>query len=334
VRGAAPRILALAVVGLVVVAARPVQAHEVRPGYLQVRQTGAETYDVLWKVPARNGGRLRIEARLPEAWEVVVPPARYTLATSFVDRWTIRAPDGLAGTIRIEGLEATRTDVLARIEWSSGRSQAALLTPQGASFEVEVAASWPQTARTYAALGVEHILLGIDHLLFVLALLLLVRDARTLVKTVTSFTVAHSITLALSALGLFSLPGAPVEAVIALSIVFMAREVVTLQRGGSTLTSRRPWLVAFAFGLFHGLGFAGALAELGLPHEAVSLALASFNVGVELGQLLFVAAVLAAVALARRVPWTPPPWTQALPAYGIGCVATCWFLERALPLLG
>jgi hydrogenase/urease accessory protein HupE len=189
-------------------------------------------------------------------------------------------------------------------------------------------------ARTYLALGVEHILTGFDHLLFVLALLLIVKSARRIVATVTAFTVAHSLTLAAATLGFVHLPQPPVEAAIALSIAFVAAEIVHGLDGRPGLTARAPWLVAFAFGLLHGLGFAGALAEIGLPQSAIPLALLCFNLGVELGQLAFVVALLACLALARRarIPW--PRAARPLPAYAIGALAMFWVIERVAAFAG
>ena len=202
------------------------------------------------------------------------------------------------------------------------------LVPRRSSFVVPEAASGWEVARTYLALGVEHILGGVDHLLFVLALLLVVRGFTLLFKTITAFTVAHSLTLALAALGVVNVPGAPVEAVIALSILFLACEIVRTYGGQTGLTARYPWVVAFTFGLLHGLGFAGALAEVGLPQTAIPLALLFFNVGVEVGQLLFVVAALVVVGLIRRTRFAWPAWSWQVPAYGIGSVAAFWCVER------
>jgi hydrogenase/urease accessory protein HupE len=190
-------------------------------------------------------------------------------------------------------------------------------------------ASLAATASRFATLGIEHILLGIDHLLFVLGLVLIVQSAKLLVQTITAFTIAHSITLAVATLGFVHVPGAPVEAVIALSILFLASELTRQRRGESGLTARYPWLVAFSFGLLHGFGFAGALAEVGLPERDITLALLVFNLGVEAGQLLFVAGVLALLWLGRRVIVSPPPrWLQDAPAYAIGSLAAFWLIQR------
>ena len=191
-----------------------------------------------------------------------------------------------------------------------------------------------EVAETYSVLGIEHILLGIDHLLFVLGLLLLVRGFIPLVKTVTAFTVAHSITLAASVLGYIPLDRAPIEAAIALSIVLLAREIVVADRGLVHLTHRKPWVVAFVFGLLHGLGFAGALGEIGLPASAIPLALLFFNLGVEAGQLAFVVVLLVLHRLLHaRLQAALPRMKPAL-GYSLGALAALWFFERLPAIWG
>jgi hypothetical protein len=246
-----------------------------------------------------------------------------------VQRWSIERESGLSGkTVAVTGRAAGVTDVLARVERLDGTSQVESLSPGSASFTVESSLGLTQTASTYLSLGIAHILGGIDHLLFVLSLLLIVRGFKRIALTITAFTVAHSLTLAAATLGFLNVPGPPVEAAIALSIVFVAAEAVRRLRGAASLTAQAPWIVAFGFGLLHGLGFAGALAEVGLPHEAIPLALVAFNVGVELGQLLFVAAALSAGALLARLPLRARAWATPLPAYAIGVVGMFWVAER------
>lgn len=230
--------------------------------------------------------------------------------------------------IVIDGLSATFTDVLVRLEGSDGTTQVARLTPSAPAFVVEAEPSRIRVAGTYLRLGVEHILGGIDHLLFVLALLIIVRGWGSLLKTITAFTLAHSVTLALAALGFVRVPSAPVEAVIALSILFLAAEIVHGRQGRPGLTEQFPWVVAFTFGLLHGFGFAGALMEIGLPEQSIPLALLFFNVGVELGQLLFIAIAVTIGAILRRIaaPW--PVWAWRLPAYAIGSLAAFWTIQR------
>ena len=329
------KISAVILVCLLLIEARHfARAHEVRPGYLEIRQRSAEDYDVLWKVPALGDLRLRLEARFPERCLVTRPPVTMQSGDAFLKRWSIRCPGGLEGeSISIDGLIDSMTDVLVRLERSDGTTQVLRLTPAAAEFTVATSPGMLQVATTYTTLGIEHILLGIDHLLFILALLFLVRGTWTLVKAVTAFTVAHSITLALASLGFVYVPGPPVEAAIALSIVFVATEIIRRDRGEPGLAQRKPWLIAFAFGLLHGFGFAGALSEIGLPSREIPIALLMFNVGVELGQLAFVVAVLGLWQLIRRVASFGPAWIEKVPAYGIGIVAAFWTIDRVVAML-
>jgi hydrogenase/urease accessory protein HupE len=306
----------------------------VRPAYLELRQSAPETYDALWKVPGLGDDkRLGIYVELPPRCSPTTEPRAAMANNAYTERWTAKCAGGLeGGTIRIAGLAATTTDVLVRLERLDGTTQVTRLTPSAPSFTVEAAPGALEVARTYLALGVEHILGGIDHLLFVLALLILVKGTRRLVATVTAFTVAHSLALAGATLGFVHVPGPPVEAAISLSIVFVAAEIVHGRRGEAGLTERYPWVVAFTFGLLHGFGFAGALSEVGLPPSAIPVALMFFNVGVELGQLLFIAAVFTAIAIARqvakRIGVAPPAWAWQVAPYAIGGTAAFWFLQR------
>jgi hydrogenase/urease accessory protein HupE len=311
---------------LVVVGAH---AHEVRPAYLDIRQTAPDTYDVMWKVPALGELRLGIYVEMPAGSTRDGEVLSFMTGDAYVERWTVTCPDGLSDkTIRIAGLESTRIDVLARVQHANGAVQTARILPSHPTFVVDASPSFVSIARTYAILGVEHILLGIDHLLFVLALVLLVKGWRRLVETITMFTIAHSITLALASLGAVSVPGAPVEACIALSIVFVAAEIIRARQGRPGLTERFPWIVAFTFGLLHGLGFAGALHEIGLPAQAIPAALLFFNVGVEIGQLAFIGVVLGVLAIALRIPVKRPAWTWRLAPYAIGTIAMVWVVDR------
>lgn len=303
--------------------------HEARPGYLELKQTGAETYSVLWKVPARGEMRLSIYPRFPENCQFIVEPIAFWIGDAYTERTTIACKGGLAGrTIAIDGLAATMTDVLVRSVQLDGSAGIARLTPSSAAFAFEAAPGPLQVARTYTMLGIYHILLGIDHLLFVLALLILVQGWRRLVVTITAFTIAHSITLAAATFGLLRVPQAPVEAVIALSILFVAVEIIRTREGKHSLAQRRPWIVAFCFGLLHGLGFAGALREIGLPEQSIPLALLFFNLGVEAGQLLFIAAVLGVLHAFRRRLRNAPSWAWRIPAYAIGTAASFWMIDR------
>jgi hypothetical protein len=259
----------------------------------------------------------------------VVEPRGAYVGSSHVERWQVRHPGGLQGQeVTVDGLKGSSAEVLVRVAGADGSTQVTRLTASRPSFKVTAAAGPMAVSQTYTLLGIEHILIGADHLLFVFTLLVLVRGGRRLVLTITAFTVAHSITLAAATFGWLTLPPAPVEAVIALSIAFLAREIVITGRGQVSLTERKPWVVAFTFGLLHGLGFAGALAELGLPERAVPLALLCFNLGVEVGQLLFVGGVLGLAFLSRRLLARWHPSLKWISPYAIGGAASYWLIAR------
>jgi hydrogenase/urease accessory protein HupE len=320
----------------------PVSGHEVRPAYLELHQTGTDTYDVLWKVPAHGDNmRLGIYVEFPPGTTNVTTPRTLFANDASTERWSVKRASGLTGDkIYITGLEATMTDVLVRIENLDGTTQVTRVIPSSPSFVVSAAPGALEVCRTYLVLGVEHILFGVDHLLFVLALLILVKGWRRLVGTITAFTTAHSITLAAATLGFVHVPSKPVEATIALSIVFVACEIVHRRSGRTGLTEAWPWIIAFSFGLLHGLGFASALREVGLPQHAIPFALLFFNVGVELGQLLFISFVMAVITLAiyaaRKLsvsnvtPQSAFAWCETISAYAIGGVAAFWLIERTL----
>jgi hydrogenase/urease accessory protein HupE len=305
-------------------------AHEARPAYLQITEAPPGQYEVVWKRPQQGELTLALHVQLPERCRDVAPVARQVAPGALIERRLVACGEpGLSGgRIAIGGLSGTQTDALVRIQLRDGSVQTNLLKPASPSLTVEGRRSSGAVAGEYLALGVEHILLGVDHLLFVLGLVLIVRGGRRLVKTVTAFTAAHSITLAMATLGLVRVPQAPVEAVIALSILFLASELARQHRGEPGLTASRPWLVAFAFGLLHGFGFAGALAEVGLPQTDIPLALLMFNLGVEAGQLLFVAAVLSLWWLGRSAVASAPWWLRQVPAYAIGSLAAFWLIAR------
>jgi hydrogenase/urease accessory protein HupE len=304
-------------------------AHEVRPAYLELRETAPGVFDVLWKTPMRGELRLALDPEFSGRTSLASPPSARATRDAVVRTWTLSADEPLRGqSVAIRGLEATLTDALVRIEFADGATWVERLTPQQPAATIPAATTGLAIAGEYFGLGVEHILLGIDHLLFVLALVVLVRNRWQLVSAITAFTVAHSITLALATLGFVRVPQAPVEAVIALSVAFVAAEIVRSRRGHGGFAARAPWTVAFAFGLLHGFGFAGALAEVGLPAANIPVALLFFNLGVEAGQLLFIGAVLAAAALARRIRFATPRWAGLVPPYAIGSVAMFWVAQR------
>lgn len=309
------------------------QADVFRPAYLELREAGEGRYDVMWKVPAQGDARLAVEVVFPLGTTKVAPPRSLMSAGAFVEQWQISRAGGLAGqTIAIDGLVGGITDVIVRIERLDGTSQVEHLLPQRPQFTVKGTTGTAQIAWTYLVLGIEHILTGFDHLLFVLALVILVKGVRRLIATVTAFTVAHSLTLVAATLGWVHVPSPPVEAAIALSIVFVAGEIIRARQGNAGLTQRYPWVVAFTFGLLHGLGFASALAEVGLPQLSIPIALLFFNIGVEIGQLMFIAAVLAVIAIGRwmghRIALSQPQWLWRIPPYAIGGSASYWVIER------
>jgi len=305
-------------------------AHESQPGLLQLAQQDGNCYEVLWRAPTYYGKPHPASLQLPDNWKTVGTPTTRQLADSAVHRRTVVVEaDTIHGSrIRLPGLEATITDVLLRVEFIDGSTTSAIIKPNQPWIEIAGQQSAWQVAWDYTVLGVEHILSGIDHLLFVLALLLIVKGTRRLLITITAFTLAHSITLAAATLGWIWVPGPPVEAVIALSILFLASELVKVNRGKQSLTANYPWLVAFTFGLLHGFGFAGALSKVGLPQNEIPLALLTFNVGVELGQVVFVFGMLALIVVLQRLHAGWPVWSRQLPAYAIGSMAALWLIER------
>ncbi len=324
----AARGLLLALAMLVLAAPFSASAHEARPAYLQIDQVGPARYNVLWRTPLLSGMRLPVVLRFSDGIKLVTEPAERELPDSLVERSIIEVPDGLVGQrITFLGLQASITDVLVRVKLKDGTVTTTLVRPSQPWIEVQAKESSFQVVKVFVLEGIEHILFGFDHLLFVLALMLIVRSTRTLLLTITAFTVAHSITLTFSTLGWVTLPSGPVEIMIAFSIALVAAEIVAMQRGKTSLTISAPWIVAFAFGLLHGFGFASALKDLGLPQGDIPLALFCFNVGVEIGQLMFVALMLALAALVRKL-FEVPRRALEFSAYGIGIVAAFWTLDR------
>jgi hypothetical protein len=336
-RTRAPALIAAALL------AAPALAHRLSPAYFGLTETAAGVYDVQWKVSISGGLAATLEPKVPDGCTLTEEVRTYVVDDDVrFQHGAMACPGGIGGRAFVmEGLEQTQTDVLLRVDYLDGTSTNQRLTPDAPSALIPARPSSFEVIRTYTVLGIEHILLGVDHLLFVLALLLLVRGVGRLIATVTAFTVAHSITLGAATLGFVHVPSAPVEAVIALSILFLASELARRRlaptppeprRASADLTARFPWIVAFSFGLLHGFGFAGALSEVGMPAQAVPLALLFFNVGVEIGQLTFVAAVLAIGWIARASTVLAPVWWSRAAAYGIGSVAAYWSVERTLAI--
>jgi hypothetical protein len=295
--------------------------------------------------------------KIPDDVKNLKAPVVQELADSLVERRSIDAgPNGLAGKrIEFVGLQLTITDVLVRVEMLDGRKWTTIARPSQPWIEVAASQSWWEVMGTYIVEGIRHILFGADHMLFVLGLLLIVKNRWMLLKTVTAFTVAHSITLAIATLGYAEAPVLPLNAAIALSILFLGPEIVRQNDARSemrdtrleirdtriphpasripTLTIQHPWVVAFAFGLLHGFGFASALTSAGLPRSELPLALVSFNVGVEFGQLGFIALVLALEGSFRVLEIRWPRWAQALPGYTVGSLGAFWTIQRVAMMI-
>ena len=308
-------------------------SHEIRPGYLELRESRDGSYELLWKKPAGGEVEIRIAPVIPEGCRLLTPDRQQITPGAVLVRGTLQCEGGIAGkTLRVAGLESTVTDVLIRIHHADGRVESHLLRPSSPATTLGAITTAGVRALAYLRLGVEHILLGVDHLLFVLGLLLIVSDRWMLVKTITSFTLAHSITLAIATLGYATAPLPPLNAAIALSILFLGPEIVRVWRGETSFTIRHPWIVVFAFGLLHGFGFASGLTTMGLPRAEIPLALLLFNVGVELGQISFVILVL---LLERSFPTLEIRWPRfaaALPGYVVGSLGAYWTIQRTLLL--
>ncbi|PLK27842.1 hypothetical protein C0V78_06840 [Novosphingobium sp. TH158] len=316
-------------VALAALVALPARADELRPGYLEFTEQAPGSWRLVWKAPMRGGIRPDTRPGLPanctmgEIGETRIEPPFATYA------WPVQCQGGIAGgRIGLSGLDAAQTDVLVRVAALGKPVEALRLTAAEPVATIPGEASTWQVGPTYLVIGIEHILSGYDHLLFVIALVLLLRRGWTLFKAATAFTLAHSITLGAATLGFIGLPQAPVEAGIALSIVFLAEEIAKRRDGELRLSERLPWLVAFAFGLLHGFGFAGALGEIGLPRGDVPMALLAFNLGVEAGQLVIIAGTMAALALVVRLaPRAQRPAVMAA-TYAIGAVSSMWLIDR------
>ena len=310
--------------------ATPTLADEIRPGYLELKENNPNAFSVVWKVPAKGNRKLSLHALLPENCKNKTKPNNQLVSGAYIQRWLLVCDGSIFDrTLSVSGLSSTNTDVLLRLEFLDGTSRSVLLTPSKESFTIPSAASSSQIITTYTWLGITHILMGVDHLLFVFALLLIVNGKRRLLWTITAFTLAHSFTLAAATLGFVNVPQQPVEAVIALSILFLAVEIVHGKNGKPGAAARWPWMVAFVFGLLHGFGFAGALAEVGLPEQAIPLALVFFNIGVELGQLLFVATVLSLGYLLHKLKLPKLlDWSETIAIYSIGGLSSFWLFDR------
>jgi hypothetical protein len=318
--------IAVLMAALALAAARPAWTHELRPAYLELVEQAPGTFDVTWKVPRIGDATLSLQPRLPRGEGTAI--LQRTVGGGAVATWTAKLGELRGQTIGIDGLETTLTDALVRVELADGLMVTERLDARSSAFRVPATASALAVATTYLGLGIEHILLGFDHLLFVATLVLVTGWRRSLVGIVTAFTIAHSVTLGLATMGVLHVAQQPVEAVIALSIAFMAAETVRRRNGNEGLASRATWIVAFCFGLLHGLGFAGALSEVGLPHGQIAAALLFFNVGVEAGQLVFLAALYAGSSAGVWYWKRHARAFQLAGAYATGAVSMFWVFSR------
>lgn len=308
-------------------------AHEVRPAHLKVTETSLGRYLVTWKVPALSGSqRIAIDPQFAADVKVETDASSAFTGGASIESFQIIREQGLAGTdIVFANLPATMIDVLVEVSFLDGRYHSVIVRPHDPVFAVPRRESDWAIFSSYLVLGVEHILFGWDHLLFVLGLTLLVTDRRRLLWAVTGFTVAHSITLSLAMLDIVHVPSPPVETIIALSIVLLAVENIRLQRDGlESLATKSPWLISVVIGLVHGLGFAGALSEFGLPGHAKIVALFSFNLGVELGQVSFIVVVLGFAAIIAKASSAALPKLQTAAITLVGVMGAFWFVERVV----
>jgi hydrogenase/urease accessory protein HupE len=307
-------------------------AHESQPGLLEVRQLNSSRYEVIWRAPIYYGKPHPARLQLPVEWKIVGEPSVRQLPDSALHRRVVDVPgDSINGSIvRFPGLEETITDVFVRISRLDGSETTQVVRPPQPYTELRGERPWYVSSGEYLTLGLHHILMGIDHLLFVLGLLIIVSGRHTLVKTITAFTVAHSITLAIATLGYATVPAPPLNAAIALSILFLGPEIVRVWRGQTSFTIKHPWVVAFGFGLLHGFGFASGLSTVGLPTSEIPLALLMFNIGVELGQIIFVVLILQIQRSLKVLEFRWPRWVEFVPGYTIGSLGAFWTIQRTL----
>ena len=304
-------------------------AHEIRPAYLEIREVNANRIEIFWKQPISGETGIYLSPVLSSGWLTDSASVNSSSGAALIRQWKIKTTQTVAGqTLTIDGLRNTITDVLVHIVFADGTNITRIIRPSDPTLFIIKSQQSALPVLDYLRLGIEHILFGIDHLLFVLALILIVKGKRRLIKTITAFTIAHSITLAAATLGWVHIPSAPVEAVIALSIIFLAVELVNYYRGKAVFSSHYPWVVAFIFGLLHGFGFAGALANVGLPQHDIPLTLFLFNVGVETGQLIFIFIAMMVIWIIKKLFKNLPSWSRWIPPYAIGCMAAFWFFQR------
>lgn len=321
----------IVLVGVVMLLTTLSYGHEVRPARLVIQQKTDSTYHISWKLPTIKEGVLRLSPDFKANHDVVDNDRPRDLGDAYVTAWTIQPYESLEGSeVVIQGLENTITDVFVTVKLINGNEDSFLIRPANPKFQILSNRTEIEVIKEYVILGVEHIWMGYDHLLFVLCLVWLITGFKKLIKTITAFTIAHSITLGVSVLGWISLPSAPVEAVIALSILFLAIEIVQKLNNSNnkSFTAKHPWLVALIFGLLHGFGFAGALTEVGLPNNAIPIALLGFNLGVEIGQVIFIIAIISLMYLLNKLIKNMPSLLPHIAIYAIGSLASFWLIER------
>lgn len=311
-------------------------SHQSQPGSLELKQLGANRYKVIWRAPIYYGRPHPARLKLPDNWQTVGAPTVRQLPDSALHRRivTVEGASINGSVIRFPGLEGTITDVFVRVSRLDGTTSTQVVRPGKPVAVLRGERPWYVSSLEYLAVGFHHIILGVDHLLFVLGLLIIVNGRMMLLKTITAFTVAHSITLALATLGYANVPTPPLTAAIALSILFLGPEIVRVWRGETSLTIRHPWVVAFAFGLLHGFGFASGLSVTGMPRAELAPALVFFNVGVELGQLGFVALIFIVLHSLKKIELRCPRWVEALPGYTVGIMGAYWTIQRVMIMFG
>lgn len=330
-----PRVVRWMLALAVAIAPALATAHPLAPALLELRELGGGRVEVAWRLPQRSVAGAERIPELPATCRRTETLPGVATALSATERWIAECgPGGLVGQrVGVRGLDLSNTDALLRVTLEDGSIVQRVLRADDAFASIPAATPRLEVARDYAALGLEHILTGADHLLFVFGLLLLVGGGRRLIQTITAFTVGHSITLSLAATGFVHFPSRPIEVLIALSVFWLAVDLARRPEQRASWMRRAPWLMAGAFGLLHGLGFAGALTEAGLPAGEIPLALFAFNLGIEAGQLFFVATLLAIASLLRGFAAGIPRWTARVPVYAMGSLAAYWCLERAALLI-
>lgn len=326
----------LGLILLLIIISNIANAHESQPGVVDITQLDEQRYQVVWKAPIYYGKPHPAQLELPDAWQEIAPASTFASKDAHITTKIVAVDKTQfnGATLRFPRLEKTITDVLVRTVFTDGSEFTYIASPTRPSVTLRGERSWHQAGAEYVALGLHHILLGIDHLLFVLGLMLIVKTKLALLKTITSFTLAHSITLGLATLGLASVPLPPLNATIALSILFLGPEIIKARRGQPSWTIHYPWIVAFGFGLLHGFGFASGLTTTGMPKAELPLALLSFNIGVELGQIGFVGLALAMLWAFNTLNVRWPEWVSWIPGYLVGSLGAYWTIQRTVMLAG